>query len=102
MTIERMEEIADVNIQNDALVITPSTINIDPRPEVARTVIEQGWDLLEMRALAADLESIFLEVTRQQRGTEVAQPGTTDVQDSTSAELTEAAEAEEVEHKEEA
>ncbi len=67
VVIERMEEVQRVAVQNEALVITPADIQLDPRPEIARSVIEQGWDLLEMRALAADLESIFLEVTRRGR-----------------------------------
>ncbi len=42
------------------------TINpsMDPRPEVARTVINSNCDLLEMKELAISLEEIFLELTR--------------------------------------
>ncbi len=65
LTLEKMEEIVHADVQNGALVVTPSSPHIDPRPEIARTVIENGWDLVELRALAADLEEIFLEVTRR-------------------------------------
>ncbi len=67
LTLEKMAEISRAEIQNEALVVTPSNPDMDPRPEIARTVIENGWDLVELRALAADLEEIFLEVTRQQQ-----------------------------------
>jgi ABC-2 type transport system ATP-binding protein len=65
LTLEKMDEIVRVEIQNEALVVTPASAKIDPRPEIARTVIENGWDLQELRALAADLEEIFVEVTRR-------------------------------------
>ncbi len=81
LTLEKMAEISRAEIQNEALVVTPSNPDMDPRPEIARTVIENGWDLVELRALAADLEEIFLEVTRQQQAAiqeePVAAPQTT-------------------------
>jgi ABC-2 type transport system ATP-binding protein len=38
----------------------------DVRPEVARTVIQAGYDLLEMKAVGMSLEEIFLEVTKEE------------------------------------
>lgn len=67
LTLEKMEEISLAEFRNDALIVTPSRPDIDPRADIARTVIENGWDLMELRALAADLEEIFLEVTRQEQ-----------------------------------
>ncbi|MBV6397109.1 MAG: Vitamin B12 import ATP-binding protein BtuD [Anaerolineales bacterium] len=37
----------------------------DVRPEVAKAVIQSGYDLLEMHAVKMSLEDIFLEVTRE-------------------------------------
>lgn len=37
----------------------------DVRPQVARTVISAGYDLLEMRPVGMSLEEIFLELTRE-------------------------------------
>lgn len=37
----------------------------DVRPAVARTVVEAGHDLLEMRAVGLSLEEIFLELTKE-------------------------------------
>jgi ABC-2 type transport system ATP-binding protein len=39
----------------------------DIRPEVARTVIKSGYDLLEMRPVGMSLEEIFLELTREDK-----------------------------------
>lgn len=39
---------------------------LDLRPEVARTVIEAGYDLLELRPLGASLEEVFMELTRDE------------------------------------
>jgi len=35
----------------------------DVRPEVAKAVIKEGFDLLEMRPVGMSLEEIFLELT---------------------------------------
>ena len=39
---------------------------VDPRAEVARTLVEQGWPLLELRHSGASLEDVFLELTRSE------------------------------------
>jgi ABC-2 type transport system ATP-binding protein len=41
-------------------------VNKDVRPEVARAVINAGYDLLEMRPVGVSLEDIFLELTRDE------------------------------------
>lgn len=38
----------------------------DIRPVVAKTVIESGYDLLEMRPIGLSLEEIFLELTKEE------------------------------------
>jgi len=38
----------------------------DPRPEVARALVQAGYDLLEMRAIGVSLEDIFLQLTRDE------------------------------------
>jgi hypothetical protein len=37
---------------------------------IAREVVEKGWNLIELRPLAVNLEEIFLEVTRHQAAAE--------------------------------
>jgi len=38
----------------------------DVRPQVARAVVEAGYDLLELRPIGLSLEDIFLELTREE------------------------------------
>ena len=38
----------------------------DVRPEVARTVVNHGYDLLELRSIGLSLEDIFLQLTREE------------------------------------
>jgi ABC-2 type transport system ATP-binding protein len=43
-----------------------STPGKDIRPEVARAVVNQGYDLLELRPIGMSLEDIFLQLTRDE------------------------------------
>ncbi len=38
---------------------------VDLRPQLARAVVERGWELLELRAAGISLEDIFLQLTTQ-------------------------------------
>ena len=38
----------------------------DPRPEVARALVQAGYYLLEMHAIGVSLEDIFLQLTRDE------------------------------------
>jgi ABC-2 type transport system ATP-binding protein len=38
----------------------------DPRPEVARSIVNSGYDLLELRSVGMSLEDIFLQLTREE------------------------------------
>ena len=58
--------VALVTAEMDGLLVTPQSPDIDPRPQIAKAVVEKGWNLIELRALAINLEDIFLEVTRLQ------------------------------------
>jgi ABC-2 type transport system ATP-binding protein len=50
-------------ISEDTLEINVSPA-IDARPDIARTTLKKGYDLLELRAINLSLEDIFLELTR--------------------------------------
>jgi ABC-2 type transport system ATP-binding protein len=63
--IQAIPAIATAEISMDGIVAAPSDPKVDPRPAIARTVVEHGWDLIELRPLAVNLEEIFLELTRQ-------------------------------------
>ncbi len=64
--IQGMSEVAHAEISGDSIVATPVNPTSDPRPAIARAIVQQGWDLVELRPLAVNLEEIFLELTRRQ------------------------------------
>jgi ABC-2 type transport system ATP-binding protein len=47
------------------------------RPELARAVVQSGWNLVELKAVGESLEEIFLELTRSERTT--AAPATGEI-----------------------
>ena len=49
---------------------------VDLRPQVARTVLEAGYDLLELRAVTLSLEDIFLQLVRDEDQEEEPVPPT--------------------------
>lgn len=59
----------------------------DPRPEVARVIVNAGYPLLEMRSISLSLEDIFLQLTRD----EPTPPETSDEVEMEEADIEEAA-----------
>jgi len=43
-----------------------SRLNVDVRRDLARTIVESGWGLLEMRPVGMSLEEIFLQLTTKE------------------------------------
>ncbi|MEZ4669676.1 MAG: ABC transporter ATP-binding protein [Anaerolineae bacterium] len=66
--IRALSEVASASLSatGDGVVAVPATSETDPRPAIARAVIGKGWDLIELRPVAVNLEEIFLEVTRRE------------------------------------
>lgn len=64
--VRELSGVRHVEIASDGIVATPVDAHTDPRPQIARAVVEKGWNLMELRPLAVNLEEIFLEVTRHQ------------------------------------
>jgi ABC-2 type transport system ATP-binding protein len=52
--------------------IVESDLGRDIREELSRTVVENGWGLLEMKPLVLSLEEVFLQLTTQEKGVEEA------------------------------
>lgn len=63
-TIAGLSLVAHAEVALDGIIVTPTDPDKDPRPEIAQAVIQNGWQLVELRPLAVNLEEIFLEVTR--------------------------------------
>lgn len=68
--IEKVKGVQSVDVKEEGLVEFQFAPGQDIRPEVAKAVISEGYDLLEMRPLGMSLEEIFLELTNTERNNE--------------------------------
>ena len=57
--------VGQVNVISDGELMVEALPGEDPQPQVARAVINEGYNLLEVKALGISLEDIFLELTRE-------------------------------------
>ncbi|MCU0512520.1 MAG: ABC transporter ATP-binding protein [Anaerolineae bacterium] len=66
--VRQVDNVAEAAVAPDGLVITPVSMVNDPRPALVRAIVQGGFDLLEIRPVAVNLEEIFLELTRRSAG----------------------------------
>jgi ABC-2 type transport system ATP-binding protein len=52
--------------QGDLVVMIESTPKTDIRPVLSRTVVENGWDLLELAAVGVSLEDVFIDLVTEE------------------------------------
>ncbi|HLE92427.1 MAG TPA: ABC transporter ATP-binding protein [Anaerolineales bacterium] len=62
--ITKIKGVRDVDSKPDGSVEFEFAAGQDIRPQVAKTIVQGGYDLLEMRPIGMSLEEIFLELTR--------------------------------------
>ena len=62
--ISKVKGVREVEAKLDGSVEFEFAAGQDVRPQVAKAVIQAGFDLLEMRPVGLSLEEIFLELTR--------------------------------------
>jgi ABC-2 type transport system ATP-binding protein len=62
--ISKIKGIQNVNINPDGSLEFQFAPGVDVRPDVARSVIGAGYDLLELRPVGMSLEEIFLQLTQ--------------------------------------
>ncbi|NWG18531.1 MAG: ABC transporter ATP-binding protein [Chloroflexi bacterium] len=72
--LQSLPAVAQAEAGLDGVIVAPADPNADPRPAIARAIIENGWDLIELRPLAVNLEEIFLELTRAPEAAAEAEP----------------------------
>ncbi|MDQ7026551.1 MAG: ABC transporter ATP-binding protein [Anaerolineae bacterium] len=63
-TVQAVEGVAEAQIERDAVIAIPNDIQQDPRAAIARALVENNFNVLELRPAANNLEEIFLELTR--------------------------------------
>jgi ABC-2 type transport system ATP-binding protein len=62
--ISKIRGVKGVKVQPDGALEFQFAPGVDIRPEVARTVIGSGYDMLELRPVGLSLEEIFLQLTQ--------------------------------------
>jgi ABC-2 type transport system ATP-binding protein len=62
--IAKIKGVQDIKTRLDGALEFQFAPGVDVRPEVAKTVIMSGYDLLELSPVGLSLEEIFLELTR--------------------------------------
>ena len=70
--ISKVKGVHDVEAKADGSVEFEFSVGQDVRPQVAKAVIQAGFDLLEMRPIGLSLEEIFLELTRDSENSKKA------------------------------
>jgi ABC-2 type transport system ATP-binding protein len=63
--VNKVKGVRDVESKADGSVEFEFRAGEDVRPQVAKSVIQAGYELLEMRPIGLSLEEIFLELTRE-------------------------------------
>jgi len=64
LKIAEIDGVQSAKVQPDGSVEFQFAPGRDMRPQVARTIVQAGYDLLELRPVGMSLEEIFLELTR--------------------------------------
>jgi ABC-2 type transport system ATP-binding protein len=64
--IKKINGISSIVSLKDGSLELETVPGEDPRPEVARAVIKEGYDLIELRSVGMSLEDIFLQLTREE------------------------------------
>jgi ABC-2 type transport system ATP-binding protein len=62
-SIGKLKGVENVELKSEGVVEFDFAAGKDLRPEVAKLVVKEGYDLLELRPLGMSLEEIFLELT---------------------------------------
>jgi ABC-2 type transport system ATP-binding protein len=62
--VAKIKGVQGVKVRPDGALEFQFAPGVDVRPQVAKTVIDSGYDLLELSPVGLSLEEIFLELTR--------------------------------------
>ena len=68
--IKKVEGVVSIDLNHNGLIQFENPSDQDPRAEVAKLLVEKGFDLLELTPEAVNLEDIFLKLTREESPSE--------------------------------
>jgi ABC-2 type transport system ATP-binding protein len=66
VVVREIPGVANVAVRMEGILEFETMPGEDPRPEVVRSVVNAGYDVLEMRQIGMSLEDIFLQLTRDE------------------------------------
>jgi ABC-2 type transport system ATP-binding protein len=67
-TVQGLDAVQEAFVERDAVVALPVDRDRDPRPLITSALVNAGYNVLEVRPAANNLEEIFLELTRRSMG----------------------------------
>jgi ABC-2 type transport system ATP-binding protein len=70
-TVKKVKGTRKVETRPEEAVEFEFSAGQDVRPQVAKAVVQAGYELLEMRPVGMSLEEIFLELTEDKTSTKV-------------------------------
>lgn len=64
--LSNIPDVTNVNMRGNGTYELDCSASVDRRADVARTVVAQGWDLLELQSVHLSLEDVFLKLTMEE------------------------------------
>ncbi|MEW6660643.1 MAG: ATP-binding cassette domain-containing protein [Thermodesulfobacteriota bacterium] len=68
--LQQVSGVQEVAGEGDGRYLVVAANDLDVRPQLARLVVERGWDLLELKAQEFTLEEVFLDLVTEEETTE--------------------------------
>jgi ABC-2 type transport system ATP-binding protein len=68
--LQKIPQVQEVAGQGEGKFLVVAANDLDVRPQLARLVVERGWDLLEIKAQEFTLEEVFLDLVTEEESEE--------------------------------
>ncbi len=65
--LENLDQVISVHEENESGFLIECDLNAELQDTVARTTLENGWGLVELKPISFSLEDIFLKLTTEER-----------------------------------
>ena len=66
----KIPQVREVAAEGEDRYLVVAAHDLDVRPQLARLVVERGWELLELKAQEFTLEEVFLNLVTEEEATE--------------------------------
>lgn len=69
-SLQKIPEVKEVAGEGEGRYLVVAANDLDVRPQLARLVVERGWDLLELKSQEFTLEEVFLDLVTEEETAE--------------------------------